>query len=91
MTYNQCTVAVRREFAEMIDEFFDMYGYAIERVKVPNVNGRRSWNYVKCQNSCHKGNMPANFLDQINDIFDAGITFWHTSDVGNYSLDNSIV
>lgn len=91
LTYNQCTMAIRREFAVILDSFFDMYGYSIERLKVPNVTGRKSWNYVKCQNSCHKGNMPANFLDQINKIFDAGITFWHTSDVGNYSLDNSIV
>lgn len=91
LTYNYCTMSIRSEFAKMLDDFFDMYGYSVERVKVPNVTGRRNWNYVKCQNSCHKGNMPANFLDQINDIFDAGITFWHTSDVGNYSLDNSIV
>ena len=42
LTYNQCTMAIRREFAEIMDDFFDMYGYSIERVKVPNVTGRKS-------------------------------------------------
>lgn len=85
------TVCLRREFAEIVDGFFDMYGYQVDRVKIPNRTGRLSWNYIKMQNSCHRGTVPASDMDKINSIYDAGITFWHTSDVGNYSLDNYII
>lgn len=85
------TNCIREEFARILDDFFDCYGYAIERVKVPNRTGRRSWNYVKMQNACHRGTVPASDMEMINSIYNAGITFWHTSDVGNYSLDNSII
>lgn len=83
-------VCLREEFAQIVDDFFDMYGYQVDRVKIPNRTGRPYWNYVKCQNSCHVGNVPSDMMSQINKIYDAGITFWHTSDVGNYSLDNTI-
>lgn len=85
------TVCLREEFARIVDGFFDMYGYQVDSVKVPNRTGRLSWNYVKMQNSCHRGSVPASDMDKINSIYNAGITFWHTSDVGNYSLDNYIV
>lgn len=88
--YYVAKVAVREEFARILDGFFDMYGYQVDTLKVPNVTGRPYWNYVKCQNSCHVGNVPSDMMSQINQIYDAGITFWHTSDVGNYSLDNTI-
>lgn len=84
-------VAIRREFAEIVDGFLDMFGYQVDRVKVPNRDGRASWNYVKMQNSCHRGSVPSDQMNKINQIYDAGITFWHTSDVGNYSLPNGIV
>ena len=91
MTYNIKAMVMQEEFARIIDGFFDMYGYQVDRVKIPNRTGRTSWNYVKMQNSCHRGNVPSDQMDKINRIYDAGITFWHTSDVGNYSLNNAIV
>ncbi|MBQ1760319.1 MAG: hypothetical protein II011_00585 [Prevotella sp.] len=81
-------VCLLPEYAAIVDDFLDMYGYQVDRVKVPNRTGRPYWNYVKCQNSCHVGNVPSDMMSQINKIYDAGITFWHTSDVGNYSLNN---
>ncbi|MBR2553447.1 MAG: hypothetical protein IKE94_01185 [Aeriscardovia sp.] len=85
------SVCIRGQFAHIVDEFFDMYGYQVDRVKIPNREGRRSWNYVKMQNSCHRGNVPSDQMAKINEIYNNGITFWHTSDVGNYSLNNDIV
>lgn len=84
-------VVLRYEFAQIADDFLSMYGYQVDRVKVPNRTGRRNWNYVKMQNSCHRGSVPASDMDKINEIYNSGITFWHTSDIGNYSLDNSII
>lgn len=91
MTFNVKNMCMQNEFVRILDDFFSMYGYQVDRVKIPNRTGRRSWNYVKMQNSCHRGSVPASDMDKINSIYDAGITFWHTSDVGNYSLLNDIV
>lgn len=88
--YYVAKIGIREEFARILDGFFDMYGYQVDTLKIPNRTGRPYWNYVKCQNSCHVGNVPSDMMSQINKIYDAGITFWHTSDVGNYSLDNTI-
>lgn len=79
----------RRQFAVLIDQFFDMYGYTTQEVKVPNVTGRPYWNYVKTANANMHGNVPARAMATINALFDGGITFWHDSDIGNYSRDNS--
>ena len=84
-------ITVRPEFAEIIDDFFDMYGYQVDLVKTPNETGRTSWNYVKCSNACNRGNVPADQMAAINNIYNAGITFWHVDDIGNYSLSNAIV
>lgn len=81
----------RAEIAEQIDDFFSMYGYLVSIIKTPNITGRQSWNYVKTRGACITGKVPATELRQINALFDRGITFWHTNDVGNYALDNSIV
>lgn len=89
--FYQAKVCLREEFAKIVDGFFDMYGYQVDSVKVPNVTGRANWNYVKCNNSCHRGNVPADHMTLINQIYDKGITFWHTDDIGNYSLSNAIV
>lgn len=90
MRFNMDNVVIREEFAKIIDGYLDMYGYQVDSLKVPNRTGRRYWNYVKMLNSSHRGNVPADDMAQINGIYNAGITFWHTPEVGNYSLDNSI-
>lgn len=84
-------VSIRAEFAKIIDGFFDMYGYQIDTVKVPNRFGRTYWNYIKMQNACHRGTVPADQMDKINEIYDSGITFWHDTNIGNYNRSNSIV
>lgn len=81
----------RAEIAKQVDDFFSTYGYLVSETKKPNLTGRRSWNYVKT-NACNvRGKVPPNVLSAFNSMLDGGITFWHTADVGNYALDNSIV
>lgn len=83
-------VAIREEFARIVDGFLDMYGYQVDSLKIPNITSRPYWNYIKCQNSCNWGNVPADQMADINNIYNKGITFWHVDDIGNYSLDNRI-
>ena len=82
---------VTPQYAHIIDEYFDKYGYATKRVKVPNIKSRPHWNYTKTQNCCIIGNgCNNNDITEIKNIFNNGITFWkNASEIGNYSLDNS--
>lgn len=90
-TFGAFRMCVRKEFALLIDQFFDMYGYTTQEVKTPNRTGRRCWNYVKTRNAMMRGNVPADAMARINSLYDTGITFWHDDDIGNYSRDNSPV
>lgn len=82
---------IRGEFARIIDDFFDKFGYACHRVKVPNISGRPHWNYVKTIGCTVKGSLPADDMNKICEIYNNGITFWKNgNEVGDYSLDNRI-
>lgn len=90
---------IQGQFARIIDDFFSMYGYKTNRLKVPNRNGRKAWNYVKTCGCTLTGSAPADVTAALVQIYDRGITFWRCIDlstgnpftrVGNYSLDNSL-
>lgn len=76
------------ETAERYDDFFDMYGYACNKLKKPNLAGRESWNYVKTNNVILKGSMPVDAMDRIKQMFNTGIRFWHGDFVGDYARSN---
>lgn len=78
------------DYARSLDAFFDQFGYEVDTLKVPNRTGRPSWNYVKTVGANVGGNIPADRLQAINASLDSGVTFWHTTDVGNYSLSNGL-
>lgn len=88
MTYNVSQIVLRKEYAVIMDGFLDMYGYQVDRVKVPTITSRPSWNYVKTQNADFHGNVPADDMAQINSIFDKGVTFWHIDSIGDYAANN---
>ena len=80
---------IRRQFAEKIDKYFDMYGYKTNTLKIPNLNNRPNWNYVKTINANLVGNIPQNDLLTIKSFFDNGITLWHNpSTYLDYSQNN---
>ena len=68
---------IKRQFAEKIDKYFDMYGYATNNVKIPNLNNRSNWNYIKTIGSNIIGSIPQLDLQNIKNIFDNGVTLWH--------------
>lgn len=90
---------IQGQFAKIVDDFFSMYGYKTNRLKVPNRNGRKAWNYVKTCGCNLTGSAPADVTASLVNIYDKGITFWRCIDlsagnpftrVGDYSLDNSL-
>lgn len=78
-------------YLRRIDAFFDRFGYKMMDFKIPNIFSRKNWNYLKLIDSDINTNINSEYLEEIKRILNAGITFWHTTDVGNYNLDNSIV
>lgn len=92
-------VHVKTNEAKHIDDFFSVFGYAINKVRTPHLTGRRYWNFVQTENCVIDGDMPASSKEAIGRIFDGGITFWHDGDkIGDYaqsvtngSIDNPIV
>lgn len=99
-------VCVKAEVAEQIDQFFDRWGYAVERIEAVNITSRPSWNYIKTGGAAPRSSnagagstapfsrgrgTPAAALDIIRRAFDGGTTFWHTTEsYGDYSLANGV-
>lgn len=75
---------------EKIDTFFDMFGYAVNKVKVPNTQTRQCWNYVQLDTPCIVGSVPVQGMNRIKQAFSDGIRLWHVDEVGDYSKDNPI-
>lgn len=84
-------MSVKAEYAKLIDDYFTRFGYKVMVNKVPELTSRRYFNYVKTVSATIEGNISQEAETKLCEIFDNGITLWHTSDIGNYNVDNSIV
>jgi hypothetical protein len=82
-------MSCKRQFAEMADSFFEQFGYPINKITMPNLRSRSCWNYVKTSHCGFTGNIDLDQLKKLRNIFDNGVTLWHTDDIGNYSLSNN--
>lgn len=89
----QCC-CIRKEYAQIIDDYFDMFGYSVNKVvQTINRHTRQHFNYIKTMGCLIKGTLPGEDKYRIEKIYDNGITFWHTNLdlIGNYSLENGSV
>ena len=85
-------MSIKPEYAEIIDNYFSMFGYKVNALKTPNVTGRTNWNYVKTIGCYIEATIPQDDLAEIKAMFDRGITFWHNpATFGMYNQTNSIV
>ena len=84
--------SIKAEYARIIDNFFSMYGYKVNVVKLPNITGRTNWNYVKTIGCNIVGDIPQKDLQELKNMFDNGVTLWHNpSTFLDYSQSNAIV
>lgn len=88
--YSYCR-CIKEEYAKIIDDYFTRFGYKTNRIKTPNITGRTAFNFVKTIGAHVHGQIPVYVSEQMENILNRGVTFWHSTDLGNYSLDNSIV
>ena len=92
LTFSGYLMTVKSEYIKIIDQYFDMFGYKVNSVKLPNIFGRTNWNYVKTIGCNIIGDIPQGDLQKIKDMFNNGVTFWHNpSTFLDYSQSNTIV
>lgn len=85
------SMTITKEQSERIDTFFSMYGYATNKVKIPNLTGRSNFNYVKLQQPYITGSIPVESMINIKKIFSNGVRIWHnTATFMNYNVKNNI-
>ena len=85
-------MTIKEEYAEIIDQYFSMFGYKVNSVKTPNIYGRTNWNYIKTIGCNIIGDIPQYDLQKIKDMFNNGVTMWHNpSTFLDYSQNNTIV
>ena len=87
---------IRGEFAHIIDDYFDMFGYACHRVKIPNRNARPEWTYVKtigCKiDPAATSGLPGDDMEMIENLYNNGIRWWNNpAHIGNYTYSNAPV
>lgn len=90
-TFYAYAFTITAEKARIIDDFFTMYGYKTNRVKVPNVDVRERWCYTKTSGCKIHATTNADVEKHIENIFDHGITFWRDWEhVGDYTQSNGV-
>lgn len=91
-TFHYYKMSIKQEYAKIIDDFFTMYGYQVNSLKVPNITGRTNWNYVKTLECNLIGSLPESAVEELKTIFNNGVTIWHNPTTFlDYSQSNSIV
>lgn len=82
-------MTIKKEFAVIIDGYFDMFGYKSHLVKVPFKAHRKSYWYTKTIDANIDGNIPQEDLQTIKNCYNQGITFWsNTASIGDYTVKN---
>lgn len=85
-------MSIKYENAKIIDDFFSKYGYATKLVKIPNINNRENWSFVKTIDVCILGSIPNTDLNRIKQMFNDGVTFWkNPNNMMDYTLSNEVV
>lgn len=91
-TFTFMHMSIKPEYARIIDNYFTMFGYKTNRLKVPNTNHRSNFWYTKTIDIDIEGSFNAKDMQKIKDCYNRGITFWrNASRIGNYGGFNSIV
>lgn len=86
------TMSIKPEYALIVDEYFTMFGYKVNRVKIPNVNHRAKFWFTKTIGINIDGAIPNKDMQTIKNCYDNGITFWrNAADINNYAVDNAII
>ena len=90
--FTQVVKTIDKEHAEMIDNYYTLYGYPVKRLATPVLKARTGFTYIKTIGCIIKGNVPETAKSNMENMFNNGIRFWaDISNFGDYSITNSII
>ncbi len=85
-------MSIRQGQAKIIDDYFTMFGYKVNRLGKPHLHVRQYYDYIKTIDINIEGNIPEHDLNEIKRMFNNGIRFWHsTTYYLDFSVNNSII
>lgn len=94
-TFRYITMSADYNTIVKADQFFTRYGYACNKIKVPNTSVRPYFTYCKTVDCQIIGSLPASDAAAIQNIYNGGITWWKNSTpallIGNYADVNNQV
>lgn len=76
---------ITKPHRDIIRDFWTAYGYAVNRLYVPDTKSMSRYNFIQTGGCIIQGDIDAVYTGQIMDIYNTGITFWHDADIGNYA------
>lgn len=80
---------IKTSYAHVVDDFFTMYGYQTNKVKVPNCSSRPYFNYVQTIDVNLVGGIPTKDMTKLKAVYNKGVTLWKKNAiVGDYTVDN---
>ena len=79
---------IKPEKRAILESYWHTYGYKVNRMKKPNLDTRKHFNYVKTIGANIVGDVPHEHLNKIKEMFNNGVTLWHGDFVGDYSKEN---
>lgn len=92
LTFTAYKMSIKKEYAEIIDKYFSMFGYRVNRVGKPLKNHRKLFWFTKTMGCEIDGAIPNSDIQKIKQCYDNGITFWKDpNSMCLYYLDNGIV
>lgn len=91
-TFYLCRMRASDEYLRIIDDYFSMFGYKCNRVKVPLKAHRENYWYTKTIDASIDGAIPNKDMQTIKNCYNNGITFWkNPANIGDYSVSNTII
>lgn len=92
LTFTGYQMTIKKEYAKIIDGYFDMYGYRVNQLKTPSKNHRENYWFTKTIDVNIDGAIPMEDMLKIKACYNRGITFWkNPANIGDYSVSNTIV
>lgn len=80
---------ISNEYINILQDYFQKYGYKVNTIETPNLHTRESWDYIRTVGCNLTGTINADSIEKLRTIFNNGVTIWHTTDVGNYNRSNN--
>lgn len=85
-------MAICCENENIIAEIFNMTGYKVNRVDIPNTRSRTRFNYIQTVGANITGAISQRFLEELKAIYNNGVTIWHYNaehfNMLDYSYEN---